>query len=309
MPALLLIFMAATSGAITGLQKDQPALTPVQALHTGTATGTAATVTEPVMDNRTVYYADARESPGSVYYAELGGAGGMPHYTRRSGNIYSFAFHPGVPEKLYFVNANENRIYLTALTGTGYSAEQTVYTHSTYVRDIAFALDDAGDLHLYFSEATGAGANGMIYRLEGDGTATPFYEVRLSDVGGSWAGDFAFDTEGNLYLSSGNRIPASIYRVRSGSGAVETVYTDNAEPIKGLIVQDGQIYYANWRKTIYLLTNGTKNDFYTDPNRTWLSDVGFRRALSADEVPRAGTYSRVRPGDLTTRRTMSAAPS
>lgn len=27
----------------------------------------------------------------------------------------------------------------------------------------------------------------MIYRLEGNGTATPFYEVRLSDVGGSWA--------------------------------------------------------------------------------------------------------------------------
>ncbi|WP_175265821.1 hypothetical protein [Methanothrix thermoacetophila] len=120
-------------------------------------------------------------------------------------------------------------------------------------------------------------------------------------------GDFAFDTAGNLYLSSGNRIPASIYRVRSGTGAVETVYTDNAEPIKGLIVQDGHIYYANWRDTIYdlNLTDGRKIDIYMDPNRTWLSDVGFRRVLSADEIPRAGTYDRLQLRDFT--RTMTRA--
>lgn len=283
------------------MQKEQSALTPAQPVEGRTGyTNEFANETIKALD---LYYTDAKESPGSVYHAGTP----RPHYTRRSGNIYSFAFHPGVPEKLYFVNANENKIYLTALTGTGYSAEQVVYTHNTYVRDIAFALDDAGDLHLYFSEATGAGANGRIYRLEGNGTATPFYEVRLSDVGGSWAGDFAFDTEGNLYLSSGNRIPASIYRVRSGTGAVETVYTDNAEPIKGLIVQNGQIYYANWRDTIYNLnlTDGRKIEIYIDPNRTWLSDVGFRRALSADEVPRAGTYDRLQLRDFT--RTMTRA--
>jgi len=299
--AILLIFVAATASAVTGLQKEQPALSPVQSI--GARTGYTNEYTNETTRALVLYYTDAKESPGSVYQAGTP----HPHYTRRSGNIYSFLFHPGVPEKLYFVNANENKIYLTALTGTGYSAEQVVYTHPTYVRDIAFALDEAGDPHLYFSEATGAGANGMIYRLEGNGTATPFYEVRLSDVGGSWAGDFAFDTEGNLYLSSGNRIPASIYRIRSGTGAVETVYTDNAEPIKGLIVQDGHIYYANWRDTIYdlNLTDGRKTDIYTDPYRTWLSDVGFRRALSADEVPRAGTYDRTRLGDFT--RTMTRA--
>ncbi|WP_175265820.1 hypothetical protein [Methanothrix thermoacetophila] len=71
-----------------------------------------------------LYYTDAKESPGSVYHAGTP----HPHYTRRSGNIYSFLFHPGVPEKLYFVNANENKIYLTVLTSLGYSAEEVVYT-------------------------------------------------------------------------------------------------------------------------------------------------------------------------------------
>ncbi|MCX8207792.1 MAG: PQQ-dependent sugar dehydrogenase [Methanothrix sp.] len=282
------------------MQKEQATLKPVQSI--GARTNYTVEYTNETTRALDLYYTDAKESPGSVYHM------GTPHYTRRSGNIYSFAFHPGVPEKLYFVNANENKIYLTALTRTGYSAEQVVYTHSTYVRDIAFALDDAGDLHLYFSEATGAGANGMIYRLEGNGTATPFYEVRLSDVGGSWAGDFAFDTDGNLYLSSGNRIPASIYRVRYGTGGVETVYTDNEEPIKGLVVQDGQMYYANWRDTIYNLnlTDIRKITIYTDPDRTWLSDVGFRRALSAEEMPRAGTYERLQLRDLTRSMTRAA---
>lgn len=294
--AILLISLSATSSAITGLVKEQADVTAAQSLEAGTNYPIPVDI---VID---LYYTDARESPGSVYHA------GTPNYTRRSGNIYSFAFHPGVPEKLYFVNANENKIYRTHMRSDGYYfPEETVYTHDTYVRDIAFALDDSGDLRLYFSEATGAGANGMIYRLETNGTAAPFYVVRLSDVGGSWAGDFAFDTEGNLYLSSGNRIPASIYRVRSGTGAVEVVYTDNTEPIKGLVVKDGAIYYANWRNTIYKLnlTDGSKIDIYTDSDRTWLSDVGFRRVLSADEMPRAGTYERLPLRDFT--RTMTRA--
>jgi glucose/arabinose dehydrogenase len=122
-----------------------------------------------------------------------------------------------LPEKLYYVNANEDKIYRSSETGTGWTREEVVYDHDTYVRDLAFDLDQDGDLVLYFSEATGAGADGKIYRIEDDAPVL-YRTIALSDVGGSWAGDFAFGEDGTLYLSSGNRVPASIYKVDEGGG-------------------------------------------------------------------------------------------
>ncbi|MBN1324024.1 MAG: hypothetical protein JW986_08540 [Methanotrichaceae archaeon] len=239
-----------------------------------------------------VYFADSDANPGAVFYARYANSAGTPFYTRPSGRLHSFTFHPGIPEKLYFVNANENKIYLVAYTGSGWSSEQVVYTHNTYVRDIAFAKDSAGDVRIYFSEATGAGANGKIYRLETDGTATQFYEVRLSNVGGYWGGDFAFDTDGNLLLSSGNHIPATIYKVRDGSGAISQIFTDRTRSIEGMAVKGGMIYYANGQTRIYKLDPSTaaRSDFHTDSSATGICDVGFKGPIGADDMPRAGTY-------------------
>ncbi|MEA1866423.1 MAG: CARDB domain-containing protein, partial [Euryarchaeota archaeon] len=222
-----------------------------------------------------IYFADADESPGSVYHYDI--ASGMEEtvYTRPSKRLYSFAFHPKIPEKLYYVNANEYKIYRTHQISSGWAPEEVVYTHTTYIRDIAFAFDSNGELGLYFSEATGAGGDGKIYRIE-DGYATPYYDVKLADVDRSWAGDFAFDAESNLYLSSGNRVPARIYRVDDGS--VKEIYKDEKEPIKGLVCEDGVLYYANWRTKIYRLDTdtGERTVVYSNPERGWLSDVGFR---------------------------------
>ena len=222
-----------------------------------------------------IYFADADESPGSVYHYDI--ASGMEEtvYTRPSKRLYSFAFHPQIPEKLYYVNANEYKIYRTHQISSGWAPEEVVYTHTTYIRDIAFAFDSNGELGLYFSEATGAGEDGKIYRIE-DGYAIPYYTVKLADVDRSWAGDFAFDAESNLYLSSGNRVPARIYKLDGGS--VEEIYKDEKEPIKGLVCEDGVLYYANWRTKIYRLDTdtGERTVVYSNPEREWLSDVGFR---------------------------------
>ena len=221
-----------------------------------------------------MYFADAKESPGSVYHYNADSGIEDIIYTRPSKRLYSFAFHPEIPEKLYYVNANEYKIYRTHQISLGWALEEVVYTHDTYIRDIAFAFDSDGELGLYFSEATGAGGDGKIYRIE-DGSATLYYEVKLADVDGSWAGDFAFDAKSNLYLSSGNRVPARIYKVDDGS--VEEIYKDDKEPIKGLVCEDG-VYYANWRTKIYRLDTGTgeRTVVYSNPERGWLSDVGFR---------------------------------
>ena len=241
-----------------------------------------------------IYYADGGEATGSVYYAGSSSAPDNIIYTRPSGRLYSFTFHPGVPEKLYYANANEFNIYLTAETGSGWAAESVVFTHTTYVRDVAFAWDQNGNFGLYFSEATGAGGDGKIYRVDG-AAATPIYTVRLADVGGFWAGDFAFDYEGNLYLSSGNRVPASIYKVATGTGAVTRIFDSREGSIAGLVYRDGRLYYADWRQNIYRLdlSSMTSTLYYTNPARQWLSDVGFKeRRDAAGSRPTVGTYAR-----------------
>jgi len=230
----------------------------------------------PPLTGLDIYFADAKESPGSVYHYNADSGTEDIIYTRPSKRLYSFAFHPEIPEKLYYVNANEYKIYRTHQISPGWALEEVVYTHDTYIRDIAFAFDSDGKLGLYFSEATGAGGDGKIYRIESDNTAPLYYTVKLADVDGSWAGDFAFDAESNLYLSSGNRVPARIYKLEGGS--VEEIYKDEKEPIKGLVCEAGVLYYANWRTTIYRLDTdtGERTVVYSNPEREWLSDVGFR---------------------------------
>nr|QNO51068.1 hypothetical protein HCFNICHJ_00025 [Methanosarcinales archaeon ANME-1 ERB6] len=225
--------------------------------------------------SRDIYFADGGESPGSVYHYNTTTGIEETVYTRPSRRLHSFSFHPAIPEKLYYVNANENKIYRTLQLPSGWTPEEVVYTHTTYVSDIAFAFDKDGELRLYFSEATGGGGNGKIYKIE-DGKASLYYEVKLADVGGSWGGDFAFDDKGNLYLSSGNQIPASIYKVEEGK--VKEIFKDEKEPISGLVYADGALYYANWGTKIYRLDLSTKERtvVYSNTKRTWLSDVDFR---------------------------------
>ncbi|HQF17251.1 MAG TPA: hypothetical protein PLI05_09310 [Methanotrichaceae archaeon] len=229
-------------------------------------------------DPATFFFTDARENPGKVYSSNMSG-GESVYFARPSGNIYSFAFHPYVPEKLYYVNANDNKIYLAARIPDGpwTAIDQVAYTHRTYIRDLEyFPGSGPRDLRVYFSEATGAGGDGKIYYLAPGGTATLDYTVRLSDVDGFWAGYFIHDSNGNLYLSSGNRIPASIYKVSGGT--VSRIYTSNSAPITGMVYQDGCIYYANWGTEIHRLDLSTLVDTVvrSQPGHSWISDVGLR---------------------------------
>jgi hypothetical protein len=241
-----------------------------------------------------LYFADGRDPIGSVYRVDYLNAPGTPIYTRSAGQIYTFAFHPDLPQKLYFVNANDIKIYRVLEISPGtWGTEEVVLSRNTYIKDLAFRFNQAGDLRLYFSEATGAGGNGRIYEVMGDGSAVPFYEVALSTVGGYWAGDFAFDDAGNLYLSSGNRRPAMIYKVTMSAGspvgAPVEIYRDDKEPIAGMVVKDNFIYYANWETKVYRLNLASMSrSVYTDSSRGWISDVGFRNLGSTTAPPLPG---------------------
>lgn len=241
-----------------------------------------------------IYYADGYSSRGSVYLANSSSAPETIIYTRPSGNLHSFTFHPGITEKLYFVNANQRNIYRVDELWSGWTAESIIYTHKTYVRDIAFAFDKDGRMGIYFSEASGAGGDGKIYKLYDNGSTDLFYTVDISRVGGSWGGDFTFDYDGNLYLSSGNRVPGSIYKVARGTGAVTEIFDSEKGPIAGLVYRNGDIYYADWRQSIYRLDldSMTITSYYTNTRRTQISDVGFREIRdSASSRPTVGSYT------------------
>lgn len=226
------------------------------------------------------FVTNANESPGKLYKVQ-GGTESI-FYKRSKGRIYSVAFSK--TGRLHFVNANEKAIY-RVFKILWFTFKIRIFNHTTYVRDIAF--DSYGNL--YFSEASGAGSNGKIFRIE-SGSPTLFQEVEIADVGGFWAGDFTFDTQGNLFISNGNRIPASIYRFRNGTW--EKLFTDDSEPIKGLtFLTCDLLCYANWRSEIYILdtNSGLRELVYSNPIHLWISDIALLNPQVEEDTMYEGT--------------------
>lgn len=99
------------------------------------------------------------------------------------------------------------------------------------------------------------------------------YRVSLSQVDGSWAGTFAFDPGNELWLSSGNRSPASFYKVVR---IPQRVYTAPDGSIYGFFFEGrNSLLYADWGQRIYRLTipEYKRSLFYSSPSAQGLSGV------------------------------------
>jgi sugar lactone lactonase YvrE len=203
------------------------------------------------------FVVDAYQMPGTVF--RIQNREPSVFFRRQSGGISSIALWRG---QLFFCSGNDRRIYLKMG-----QLERIVFEHNEYVRDIA--VDKNG--YLYFSEASGARSDGRIYRLTPHvnnlgsqsfslQSTQPFYTVRLNTVDGFWSGDFTFDARDNLYQSSGNRIPAYLYRVSNQGGqygSPQRLYRDTKGAIKGIAIDPRNpnfAYYADWKQTIYGLS-------------------------------------------------------
>ena len=235
----------------------------------------------------------------SCLYLGAQNAGGLI-YTDR--NAYpGGVFHQGDPNETTLFQATTGRIYAAAV-GPGNTLftsdfndfdverhtgveDMTVFTHTTYLRDVAF--DKEGSL--YFSQSSGAGADGRIYRME-NGAAVLYRTVPLSQVHGFWSGYFNFAPNGDLYVSTGNRIGSHIYRF-NGS-AFTSIYYDPSGAICGFDFDDsGNIYYANWMNTIYKLTPGlVRTTALSNPAR-YFADVSVPKEISIG--PEAGRVNAV----------------
>jgi WD40 repeat protein len=239
----------------------------------------------PIMEGTSLYFSDSTESTGSVYQFRADTGTKTAIYTRPSARLYSFVFAPWDPNQLFFVNANDTKVFAVSLN-SGTLTEQVIFTHTTYIRDIAFDSNN----NLYFSESSGAGGDGKIWRLETDGTAALFYTVLLSKFGGFWAGTFTFAPDGTLYISNGNVIGASLYEVDVAANAVKKVLSSAGEAIVGIAFgPDDLLYYANNKTRIYSVDIASlgKKVAYEDPGQQ-IWDVGFCEPAPVQTIP--GTW-------------------
>jgi len=208
----------------------------------------------------TLYLADGGDPVGRIY--KLKNDDLFEYYKRDRGRIYNLAI--ATDGTIYFSDSNDRHLYKLEN-----GREIRIYTHSTYLRDIEF--DPLG--RLYFSESTGAGDDGTIYRIE-NGKAMPFFRVRLADVDGYWSGDFSFDKSGFLWLSSGNRVPANLYKVVSKKPKI--MFTDSGSIAGFAFTQSGDLLYTDWRQSVQKLSLPgpiAESRSYSFGTFKWLSDV------------------------------------
>ena len=192
-----------------------------------------------------LYLADRRERPGIIFMLVEGRLN--PVYFRDWEQLDGIGIFETGPA--YFVAPDQNDIY-----STDGRTESPVYRHFTYVYNIAF--HPGSRYFLYFSAAPyGLESEGQIFRLNLERLEDPpelFCTVPIDEVE-FWGGDFSFDPAGNLYISSGNRVPASIYRYHLGHFVEQ--YTAR-EPIMGFSFMDmDTLYYVNGGNLLCRLTD------------------------------------------------------
>ena len=196
--------------------------------------------------------------------------------------------HPEIAEKIYYAGGNKNKIFLRLTVWTTPGGE-VVYEHRTYVKCVRFGPDSGLPFRLYFSEASGAGGDGVIYKLVKD--AEVYMTVRIREIGGYWAGHFEFAPDGTLYLSNGNVIPSSIYAYRQGrfvklvtfgSPVMGMDYVSNArlsltESPGGQVTVRRGLLFADHGSSIYLydLDTGATYRVFSDPSygSSFVTDV------------------------------------
>jgi hypothetical protein len=199
--------------------------------------------------------------PGSIFEVAPDGTVSKL-FQRVQDSLTSYAQAPD--GTTYFTNAVNG----TALYKTDGLSEAIVYQHSTYVRMVR--VDSKGQI--YFNEDSGAAANGKIYKLF-NGKAELFYEVDLSTVDGFW-GDFGFDGQDRLWLSSSNSIPSTLYLV-NGSGP-QRVYVSEGSGFMGFrFIGETQVLFAGQDQMLRVLDlcSGKVSEVFTVPGKLQAQDV------------------------------------
>jgi streptogramin lyase len=228
----------ATATTPAGVNAAAPSTPPIAPAPASRSIAVSMAHLEPLYFTR----ASSRTESGSIY--RLDGTQVTLAHTRTTpgnGGLYSVAESPS--GKVFFCDATESRIL--RIDG---ATETVEYQHNRPIKHLAF--NSAGQL--FFSSVMGSQDPGTIYELKA-GKSALFYTLPANAMGGTWSGTFAFDRQGMLWLSSGNRRPGSLYRARFNQ--LEKVFTSDDTAIMGFtFLNDGSIVFADNAHSVMHLT-------------------------------------------------------
>jgi len=155
--------------------------------------------------------------------------------------------------------------------------EELIYTNTQPVRDLAF--DNKGVLH--FSEVTTTQNNGRLFQLtkiDTTPTKSLAQTIDLSQVGGTWGGNFVFDISGNLFISN-NSLPGIVYTLQNGNFI--NFFTSPNSPIHGFQIKDSQLYFATGASSLFIVNlplDGSQpvpSLLYSNAARTAIGDMAL----------------------------------
>jgi len=204
--------------------------------------------------------------------------------------------HPLVPDRLVWTTVYEEEYtYDKWLDGENLvcyvwgSVHGSVYFQDLEVRDI----DGSGNHRLYVSNACGACETKRIYYINADGTGdkTLYYDLSSAPIGVAscegrlssyWAGDFNFDNDNNLYISSGNHVPAAIFRVSGAgldevTGVPEQIFEHTRSGIMDFVFENDNVFYFHGIRNPWIargnLETGEYDLVFTNPSGSNIADL------------------------------------
>ncbi len=191
----------------------------------------------------------------------------------------------------------------------GGSEVGSVHFQDLEVRDV----DGSGNHRLYVSNACGACDTKRIYYINADGTGgkTLYYDLASAPIGvascegrlsSHWSGDFSFDDDNNLYISSGNHVPAAIFRVSGAglsavTGVPEQVFESSRSSIMDFVFENENVFYFHGPLATWIaqgnLETGEQDLVFTNPSGGMIRDL---IKVVPDERPGSGSVGEPVPG-------------
>ena len=233
---------------------------------------------------------------------------GQCRYVQRISRLDGHALIPGsyvwntVYEKEYLYNRwLEDGRLVCYVWG---SEHGSVNFRDLEVRDVG----GGGGHRLYVSNACASCETKRIYYIDPDGsnTKTLYYDLSTAPIGVAsceghlssfWAGNFSFDDANNLYISSGNHVPAAVFRISEAgletvTGIPEQIFENTRSGIMDFVFENDNVFYFHGIRSTWIaqgnLETGEQDLVFNNPDGSNITDL---IKLIPDEDSESGSAS------------------